>query len=108
MYLETRDLGDMMEIYSEAWNLGVKTTYYLHMKPRHTAEQSTVKVNKAEDINAGAAASTSAPKKGFGFASGTTTPEPQTVSATTAAEPAVAAPARKGFGFGAAATPSDS
>jgi ribonucleoside-diphosphate reductase alpha chain len=109
MYLETRDLGDMMEIYSEAWNLGVKTTYYLHMKPRHTAEQSTVKVNKAEDINAGASASTSAPKKGFGFASGAgAAAEPQTVSAGASAEPAVVAPARKGFGFGAAAAPSDS
>ncbi len=50
MYLETRDLGDMMDIYYAAWERGVKTTYYLHMKPRHTAEQSTVKVNKAEDI----------------------------------------------------------
>ena len=52
MYLETRDLGDMMDIYFAAWERGVKTTYYLHMKPRHTAEQSTVKVNKAEDIDA--------------------------------------------------------
>ena len=51
MYLETRDLGDMMDIYYAAWERGVKTTYYLHMKPRHTAEQSTVKVNKAEDID---------------------------------------------------------
>ena len=50
MYLETRDLGDMMDIYFAAWERGVKTTYYLHMKPRHTAEQSTVKVNKSEDI----------------------------------------------------------
>jgi ribonucleoside-diphosphate reductase alpha chain len=98
MYLETRDLGDMMEIYSEAWNRGVKTTYYLHMKPRHTAEQSTVKVNKSEDINAGGGA----PKKGFGFGSGSgANPEPHAVSAVAAAEPAVAAPARKGFGFGA-------
>ena len=53
MYLETRDLGDMMDIYFAAWERGVKTTYYLHMKPRHTAEQSTVKVNKSEDIDAG-------------------------------------------------------
>ena len=52
MYLETRDLGDMMDIYFAAWERGVKTTYYLHMKPRHTAEQSTVKVNKSEDIGA--------------------------------------------------------
>jgi ribonucleoside-diphosphate reductase alpha chain len=99
MYLETRDLGEMMEIYSEAWNRGVKTTYYLHMKPRHTAEQSTVKVNKSEDINAGGGA----PKKGFGFGSGSgSNPEPHAVSAVAAAEPAVAAPARKGFGFGSA------
>ena len=56
MYLETRDLGDMMDIYYAAWERGVKTTYYLHMKPRHTAEQSTVKVNKAEEIVAAATA----------------------------------------------------
>jgi len=60
MYLETRDLGDMMDIYYAAWERGVKTTYYLHMKPRHTAEQSTVKVNKAEDIVATAPASSEA------------------------------------------------
>ena len=85
MYLETRDLGEMMEIYSEAWNRGVKTTYYLHMKPRHTAEQSTVKVNKSEDINAGGGA----PKKGFGFGSGSgANPEPHAVSAVAEAEPA--------------------
>jgi ribonucleoside-diphosphate reductase alpha chain len=73
MYLETRDLGDMMDIYYAAWERGVKTTYYLHMKPRHTAEQSTVKVNKSEDI----VAKTEAPAEG----------------AT-----ATAAPARRGFG----------
>jgi len=72
MYLETRDLGDMMDIYFAAWERGVKTTYYLHMKPRHTAEQSTVKVNKAEDIDASKtvsveAAALSAPaRRGFG------------------------------------------
>jgi ribonucleoside-diphosphate reductase alpha chain len=76
MYLETRDLGDMMDIYYAAWERGVKTTYYLHMKPRHTAEQSTVKVNKAEDL----AGTTAAPAE----------------SASTAAAPA--APARRGFG----------
>ncbi|MDP3207900.1 MAG: ribonucleoside-diphosphate reductase subunit alpha, partial [Rhodoglobus sp.] len=64
MYLETRDVDEMIDIYTAAWKKGVKTTYYLHMKPRHTAEQSTVKVNKSEVINAG---SGSAPKKGFGF-----------------------------------------
>lgn len=82
MYLETRDIGDMMDIYMGAWERGVKTTYYLHMKPRHTAEQSTVKVNKSEDIETGA-------KKGFGA--------PAAVGSSTDA----AAPApRKGFGFG--------
>jgi len=77
MYLETRDLGDMMDIYFAAWERGVKTTYYLHMKPRHTAEQSTVKVNKSEDI----ASSNTAPAAVEG-----------------APAAAVAAPARRGFG----------
>ncbi len=76
MYLETRDLGDMMDIYFAAWERGVKTTYYLHMKPRHTAEQSTVKVNKTEEL----VASKSAPVE----------------ASASAAAPA--APARRGFG----------
>lgn len=88
MYLETRDVDEMVDIYTAAWKKGVKTTYYLHMKPRHTAEQSTVKVNKAEAINAGS----SSGRKGFGAAS----------SSAPAAAPAAAAPARKGFGFGGA------
>jgi ribonucleoside-diphosphate reductase alpha chain len=50
MYLETRDIDETMNIYSSAWEKGLKTTYYLHMKPRHTAEQSTVRVNKAEKM----------------------------------------------------------
>jgi ribonucleoside-diphosphate reductase alpha chain len=50
MYLETRDIDETMRIYQTAWEKGVKTTYYLHMKPRHTAEQSTVSVNKAQQI----------------------------------------------------------
>ena len=97
MYLETRDLGDMMDIYFAAWERGVKTTYYLHMKPRHTAEQSTVKVNKSEDINAGSTGGAPA-KKGFGAASVTSAP------AATVAAPA--AP-RKGFGFGGMAPKGD-
>ncbi|WP_168915139.1 ribonucleoside-diphosphate reductase subunit alpha [Microcella flavibacter] len=88
MYLETRDVDEMVDIYTAAWKKGVKTTYYLHMKPRHTAEQSTVKVNKAEAINSGNASG----RKGFGAAS----------SSAPAAAPAAAAPARKGFGFGGA------
>ena len=66
MYLETRDMDDLMSIYTGAWKRGVKTTYYLHMKPRHTAEQSTVKVNKSEQINS--SGGSGAPKKGFGAA----------------------------------------
>ncbi|MBI5133974.1 MAG: ribonucleoside-diphosphate reductase subunit alpha [Candidatus Taylorbacteria bacterium] len=50
MYLETRDIEETMKIYTAAWEKGVKTTYYLHLKPRHTAEQSTVRVNKAEKM----------------------------------------------------------
>jgi ribonucleoside-diphosphate reductase alpha chain len=89
MYLETRDIDDLMSIYSEAWKRGVKTTYYLHMKPRHTAEQSTVKVNKAEEINS---SGTSAPRKGFGATAGSS--EPVAASAPAAAP-------TKGFGFSA-------
>jgi len=60
MYLETRDIEETMEIYTTAWKKGLKTTYYLHMKPRHTAEQSTTRVNKAEVMG----------KKGFGAIAG--------------------------------------
>ena len=56
MYLDTRAIGDLMDIYTTAWKKGLKTTYYLHMKPRHTAEQSTVAINKREQLG----------KKGFG------------------------------------------
>ena len=84
MYLETRDIDEMVDIYTSAWTRGVKTTYYLHMKPRHTAEQSTVKVNKAEEISGGN-------KKGFGSSAGAPSP---------AAEPVAAGAPRRGFGFG--------
>jgi len=50
MYLETRSIDDMINIYSTAWKKGLKSTYYLHMKPRHTAEQSTVSVNKGQQL----------------------------------------------------------
>lgn len=56
IYLETRDIDETMKIYIDAWEKGLKSTYYLHMKPRHNAEQSTTRVNKAEIIG----------KKGFG------------------------------------------
>lgn len=61
MYLETRNIDDYIDIYTAAWKRGLKTTYYLHVKPRHTAEQSTVKVNKSES-------GTGPRKSGFGFA----------------------------------------
>lgn len=50
IYLEIRDINEIMNVYTSAWDKGLKTTYYLHMKPRHTAEQSTVAVNKAEAL----------------------------------------------------------
>jgi ribonucleoside-diphosphate reductase alpha chain len=50
IYLETRDIDKTMELYNTAWEKGLKSTYYLHMKPRHNAEQSTTRVNKAEII----------------------------------------------------------
>ncbi|MES2023168.1 MAG: ribonucleoside-diphosphate reductase subunit alpha [Patescibacteria group bacterium] len=48
MYLDIRDIDEIMNIYTTAWDKGLKTTYYLHMKPRHSAEQSTTHVNKSE------------------------------------------------------------
>ncbi|MRK01897.1 ribonucleoside-diphosphate reductase subunit alpha [Aeromicrobium sp. S22] len=79
IYLQSRDVGEMVELYAAAWRMGVKTTYYLHMMPRHTAEQSTVKVNKAAaSTPAGGAA-----RRGFG-AVGTavaTAPAPAVVPA---------------------------
>ncbi len=48
MYLESRDMEEMKNVYMNAWKKGLKTTYYLHMKQRHTAEQSTTTVNKQE------------------------------------------------------------
>ncbi|MBX3090053.1 MAG: ribonucleoside-diphosphate reductase subunit alpha [Cryobacterium sp.] len=93
MYLETRDISEMMDIYYGAWERGVKTTYYLHMKPRHQAEQSTVKVNKAEEI---------ADSAGRGFAAaqapqGAQAPQVPVEAAASVSAP-VSAPARRGFG----------
>jgi ribonucleoside-diphosphate reductase alpha chain len=71
MYLETRDIDETMQIYSTAWEKGLKSTYYLHMKPRHTAEQSTVRVNKAEKmgkVGFGAVAANLSARKPAGFA----------------------------------------
>ncbi|MGV9002114.1 MAG: ribonucleoside-diphosphate reductase subunit alpha [Candidatus Saccharimonadaceae bacterium] len=63
MYLDTRDIDEYEKIYTEAWRRGLKTTYYLHVKPRHQSEQTTVNSNKAEKIQR-----ESAGKVGFGFA----------------------------------------
>lgn len=81
MYLETRDVDETMKIYSTAWDKGLKSTYYLHMKPRHTAEQSTTNVNKAQKIG----------KVGFGalnFASSLAFSAPLQKSLDMTAEPA--------------------
>ncbi len=64
IYLADRDVDGMVDLYAAAWKRGVKTTYYLHMMPRHTAEQSTVKVNKAEQLTPAG----SGQRRGFGFA----------------------------------------
>jgi len=50
MYLETRDIEEVTNVYIQAWKKGLKTTYYLHMKPRHSAEQSTTSVNKSQSM----------------------------------------------------------
>ncbi|WP_084039845.1 ribonucleoside-diphosphate reductase subunit alpha [Demequina sp. NBRC 110053] len=125
IYLADRDVDNMMDLYSAAWKRGVKTTYYLHMKPRHTAEQSTVRVNKTEKLNkaAGGASGGSAggpSRRGFGARKGfgaSKSAAPAAVQEavvdsagineaaveaasepTTASAAAAAAPARKGFG----------
>lgn len=84
IYLASRDIGEMATLYETAWSKGLKTTYYLHMKPRHTAEQSTVAVNKAAD--------TGRAKGGFGFAKRVeVTPAPATATTVAAAPVAVLA-----------------
>lgn len=64
MYLETRDIDEYMKIYSEAWRRGLKTTYYLHVKPRHQSEQTTVSVEKIAQTKI----KTQSRARGFGFA----------------------------------------
>lgn len=63
MYLETRDIDEYVKIYLEAWRRGLKTTYYLHVKPRHQSEQTTVKSDKSAKIR-----QQDSRKVGFGFA----------------------------------------
>lgn len=105
IYLADRSVDAMTDLYATAWRKGVKTTYYLHMLPRHTAEQSTVRVNKTENINATGSASgrpaaaavptpvaTGGPARtgfaGFGAARKATTPSPAAPT-TSAAPPAL-------------------
>jgi ribonucleoside-diphosphate reductase alpha chain len=64
MYLETRDIDEYMKIYTDAWKRGLKTTYYLHVKPRHQSEQTTVSVEKL----AAQKVKTQGASRGFGFA----------------------------------------
>lgn len=64
MYLETRDIDEYIDIYTEAWKRGLKTTYYLHVKPRHQSEQTTVSVDKL----AAKKVRTQTATRGFGFA----------------------------------------
>ena len=64
MYLETRDIDEYVKIYSEAWKHGLKTTYYLHVKPRHQSEQTTVSVDKIAEQKV----RTNSKVRGFGFA----------------------------------------
>ncbi len=64
MYLETRDIDEYEKIYMEAWKRGLKTTYYLHVKPRHQSEQTTVSVEKL----AATKVRTQTATRGFGFA----------------------------------------
>ena len=120
IYLEDRDVDNMMNLYAAAWEKGVKTTYYLHMKPRHTAEQSTVRVNKTEKINstghaagrpaagapAGPARRGFGARKGFGGAQAAApavvNDAVQAPAEPVAEAPATPAPAPAPAGFGAA------
>lgn len=72
MYLETRENDELSSIYSDAWEKGLKSTYYAHVKPRHNAEQSTVTVNKRETLG----------RKGFAAIQSTPTPSPVAVEET--------------------------
>src|SRR5690625_3104785 len=116
IYLADRDIEKMSDLYQAAWEYGVKTTYYLHVKPRHGAEQSTTKVNKAKAIGTTSASGNG--RRGFGgFARGASaaTPPAPTNPAVPTEEPQAAAPAQtngvtpsasKGFGAAFNGTPS--
>lgn len=92
IYLASRDVGGMAELYQAAWRMGVKTTYYLHMMQRHTAEQSTVKVNKAANDTGG--------RRGFGGRAGfgRTAPAPAVESGAPVTPADSVTPPKVGFG----------
>jgi len=73
MYLETRENDELSSIYSTAWEKGLKSTYYAHVKPRHSAEQSTIVVNKREVQG----------RKGFAALQNNPTPTPLPISKPT-------------------------
>lgn len=73
MYLETRENDELSGIYTTAWEKGLKSTYYAHVKPRHNAEQSTVTVNKRETLG----------RKGFAALKDSAVPSPVEVSTAT-------------------------
>src|SRR5690606_2602489 len=85
IYLASRDVDEMVDLYSAAWRKGIKTTDYLHMMPRHRAEQSTVKVNKAEQVRTESGSGGSGGRRGFGFARSTGTPPARSASPTLSA-----------------------
>jgi len=78
IYLRSRSVDAMDRLYTKAWQLGLKTTYYLFMEQRHTAEQSTTAVNKATTVAAG---STAGPRRGFGARTAAAPPVFNNVSA---------------------------
>lgn len=72
MYLASREMTDLTDVYTTAWEKGLKSTYYAHVKPRHSAEQSTTTVNKR----------TSSGRLGFAALRKTATPSPVEVKET--------------------------
>ena len=64
MYLSSRDIDEYEKIYLDAWRRGLKTTYYLHVQPRHQSEQITESPDATKVRLEGGAKS----HHGFGFA----------------------------------------
>ncbi len=79
MYLSSREVSDLTDIYMEAWKKGLKSTYYAHVKPRHSAEQSTTTVNKRETMG----------RKGFAALRSAATPSSVEIQETVVIKPKV-------------------